>query len=64
MEKGNEATFLSKVEGVLDGLVQDMVSTGSSEAKVSGTTELKIILQGLPPCCSSELQLQGDLQPC
>lgn len=34
-ERGNCATFLLKVEGVLDGLFQDMVSSGSSEAKVS-----------------------------
>jgi len=34
-DKGNCATFLLKVEGVLDGLIQDMLSSGSSEAKVS-----------------------------
>jgi protein NRD1 len=45
-EKGNEATFLSKVEGVLEGLVQDMISTGSTEAKVSAATDL------LNPCRS------------
>ncbi|KAG5638135.1 hypothetical protein H0H81_001654 [Sphagnurus paluster] len=33
--KGNSATFLLKVEGVLEGLFQDMVTTGSPEAKVS-----------------------------
>lgn len=33
--KGNAATFLSKIEGVVDSLFQDMMSTGSSEAKVS-----------------------------
>ncbi|KZT21581.1 hypothetical protein NEOLEDRAFT_1139198 [Neolentinus lepideus HHB14362 ss-1] len=32
-EKGNCATFLLKVEGVLEGLFQDMVSSGSPEAK-------------------------------
>lgn len=32
-ERGNCATFLLKVEGVLDGLFQDMVST-SPETKV------------------------------
>lgn len=32
---GNCATFLLKMEGVLDGLFQDMVATGSSESKVS-----------------------------
>lgn len=36
--KGNAATFLLKVEGVLDGLVQDMVSSGSTEVKVSERT--------------------------
>jgi protein NRD1 len=33
--KGNPATFLSKVEGVVDSLFEDMISTGNSEAKVS-----------------------------
>ncbi|KDQ61538.1 hypothetical protein JAAARDRAFT_30988 [Jaapia argillacea MUCL 33604] len=32
-EKGNSATFLLKVEGVLDGLFQDMISSGVAEAK-------------------------------
>jgi len=32
---GNAATFLLKVEGVLEGLFQDMITVGSSEAKVS-----------------------------
>lgn len=34
-EKGNFATFLLKVDGVLDGLIQDMVSLPTPEAKVS-----------------------------
>lgn len=34
-EKGNAATFLSKIEGVLEGLFQDMITVGSPEAKVS-----------------------------
>ncbi len=34
-ERGNGATFLLKIEGVLDGLFQDMVSSGHSESKVS-----------------------------
>ena len=34
--QGNCATFLLKVEGILDGLIQDMVATGS-ETKVSPT---------------------------
>lgn len=33
-EHGNSATFLLKVEGVLDGLIQDMAATGP-ETKVS-----------------------------
>jgi protein NRD1 len=32
---GNAATFLLKVEGVLDGLFQDMIALGNAEAKVS-----------------------------
>jgi len=32
-EKGNCATFLLKVEGVLDGLFNDLISTGSPETK-------------------------------
>lgn len=34
-EKGNCATFLLKVEGVLEGLFQDMIMAGSPESKVS-----------------------------
>lgn len=33
--KGNCVTFLSKIEGVLEGLFQDMMTVGNSEAKVS-----------------------------
>lgn len=36
-EKGNCATFLLKVEGVLDGLFTDMINTGASDAKVRVT---------------------------
>lgn len=32
---GNAATFLLKVEGVLDGLFQDMIALDNAEAKVS-----------------------------
>ena len=32
---GNSATFLLKIEGILDGLVQDMLTCGAPEAKVS-----------------------------
>ena len=34
-EKGNAATFLLKIEGVLDGLFRDMASLNNTEAKVS-----------------------------
>ncbi len=34
-EQGNSFTFLKKMEGVLEGLVEDMVTCGASEAKVS-----------------------------
>ena len=34
-EKGNCATFLLKVEGVLEGLFQDMLTIGTEESKVS-----------------------------
>ncbi|KAG9041699.1 hypothetical protein FS837_011874 [Tulasnella sp. UAMH 9824] len=30
---GNAATFLAKIEGVLDGLIKDMIATGTTEAK-------------------------------
>ena len=33
--KGNAASFLLKIEGVLDGLFQDIYSSGVPEAKVS-----------------------------
>ncbi|KAL4065843.1 hypothetical protein V8B97DRAFT_1932274 [Scleroderma yunnanense] len=32
-EKGNAATFLLKVEGILEGLFQDMIAIGNPEAK-------------------------------
>lgn len=34
-EKGNCATFLLKIEGVLDGLFQDMTKSGIPEGQVS-----------------------------
>ena len=36
-EKGNCATFLLRIEAVLDGLFQDMVVTGNAETKVKST---------------------------
>lgn len=32
---GNAATFLVKIEGVLDGLIHDMIAIGTTETKVS-----------------------------
>ncbi|KAJ7696564.1 hypothetical protein B0H17DRAFT_1053707 [Mycena rosella] len=37
--KGNCATFLLKVEGVLEGLFQDMIAAAAPESKVSSTTQ-------------------------
>lgn len=39
-QPGNCATFLLKVGGVVEGLFQDMVTSGSSESKVS---QLKLV---------------------
>ncbi|KAG6861442.1 hypothetical protein C0995_016533 [Termitomyces sp. Mi166 len=49
--KGNCATFLSKVEGVLEGLFQDMMTVGSSEAKEKTKKILDIWVKGstFPP---------------
>ena len=34
-EKGNCATFLLKIQGVLDGLFEDLIASGNAELKVS-----------------------------
>lgn len=34
-EKGNCATFLLKMDGILDSLIHDMISSEKPEAKVS-----------------------------
>ena len=34
-EQGNCATFLVKIQGVLDGLFRDLISSGNPELKVS-----------------------------
>ncbi|KAG5721354.1 Rpb7-binding protein seb1 [Termitomyces sp. T112] len=49
--KGNCATFLSKIEGVLEGLFQDMITIGSSEAKEKTKKILDIWVKGstFPP---------------
>lgn len=35
--KGNAATFLAKIEGIVEGLFQDMISSGAPEAEVSSS---------------------------
>lgn len=48
---GNCATFLLKVEGVLEGLFQDMIMVGSPESKVSYSfTSTNILLDTLATC--------------
>ncbi|KAG6825500.1 hypothetical protein H0H92_003487 [Tricholoma furcatifolium] len=44
--QGNCSTFLSKIEGVLDGLVQDMMTVESSEAKEKTRKVLDIWVKG------------------
>ncbi|KAF9073265.1 hypothetical protein BDP27DRAFT_1260564 [Rhodocollybia butyracea] len=44
--QGNCATFLLKVEGVLEGLFQDMVLTGTLEAKEKSKKVLDIWVKG------------------
>lgn len=34
---GNAGTFLLKLEGILDGLIEDMIAVGTPEATVSFT---------------------------
>ncbi|KAK2463546.1 hypothetical protein APHAL10511_004297 [Amanita phalloides] len=45
-EKGNCATFLLKVEGVLEGLFQDMLTVGSDESKGKSQKILDIWVKG------------------
>lgn len=33
--KGNAATFLAKIEAIVEGLFEDMISSGAPEAQVS-----------------------------
>ncbi|KAG6865330.1 hypothetical protein C0991_003430 [Blastosporella zonata] len=49
--KGNSATFLAKIEGVLEGLFQDMITVGSPEAKEKSKKILDIWVKGntFPP---------------
>lgn len=76
--KGNSATFLLKVEGVLDGLVKDMISSEGSDAKVSLTyplakklvaspgqdamAEIVLILNGVIPKRHQLLHIYGCLE--
>jgi protein NRD1 len=48
-QPGNCATFLLKVGGVVEGLFQDMVTSGSSESKVS-QFKLVTLTEPLGPC--------------
>jgi hypothetical protein len=62
---GNCATFLQKVEGVVEGLFQDMLSIGSPEAKVSKTYRFQRILSRLTSSPSYPCPFWGDLGlPC
>ncbi|KAG6918980.1 hypothetical protein DXG01_010219 [Tephrocybe rancida] len=55
--KGNSATFLAKIEGVLEGLFQDMITIGSPEAKEKSKKILDIWVKGntFPPQILSRL---------
>lgn len=48
---GNAGTFLFKLEGILDGLVEDMVAVGTPEAMVSILSQplLAILFQIITP---------------
>ena len=37
--KGNAATFLAKIEGIVEGLFEDMISSGAPEAQVSSSIQ-------------------------
>ena len=37
--KGNAATFLAKIEGIVEGLFEDMMSSGASGAEVSSSLQ-------------------------
>ncbi|KAF7315204.1 CID domain-containing protein [Mycena indigotica] len=45
-QPGNSATFLLKLEGILEGLFQDMISTGTSEGKEKTKKVLDIWVKG------------------
>lgn len=53
-QSGNSATFLLKLEAVLEGLFQDMMSNGVSEGKVSKASTADLpITPGRISCCVS-----------
>lgn len=56
--QGNAATFLAKIEGILEGLFQDMLSVGKDEFKVSVVqNSLTSSRQNVPKTCTlSSLQ--------
>ncbi|TFK64110.1 hypothetical protein BDN72DRAFT_846907 [Pluteus cervinus] len=57
MEPGNCATFLLKVEGVLEGLFRDMIKIGNSECKEKAKKILDIWVKGstFPPPMLAQL---------
>lgn len=57
-QPGNCATFLLKVGGVVEGLFQDMVNSGSSESKVS---QLKLVTIRGPRRLGFPMTAQGGL---
>ncbi|KAF8647762.1 hypothetical protein AX16_006597 [Volvariella volvacea WC 439] len=56
-EPGNAATFLLKVEGILDGLFQDMIKTGNLECKEKAKKIYDIWVKGgtFPPTILARL---------
>jgi hypothetical protein len=59
VEKGNCASFLLKLEGVLDGLVKDMLKSGHEEAKVCTQSSPSLVPY---PRLASSLHLR--IRPC
>ena len=41
--KGNAVTFLAKIEGIVEGLFEDMISSGAPEAQVSSSIDRKSV---------------------
>ena len=63
-QPGNCATFLLKVGGVVEGLFQDMVTSGSSESKVSQFKLLTISQRAVSSWCFHDCSssLTGGLE--